>query len=131
MIVTDPNLDDNPIIFVNDAFTRLTGSSRDELLGRNCRFLQGPGTNRNDIAKVRDAIARLESIEIDLLNYRRDGSAFWNRLLVSPVFDKAGNLTHFFASQFDVSPDRNRLAELCRAQDDLEAEIATRMSDLS
>ena len=88
-------------------------------------------TNRDDVARIRTAVARRESIEIDLLNYRKDGTLFWNRLLVSPVFDEAGHLTHFFASQFDVSPERSRLTELSRAQSELETEIATRMQDLS
>lgn len=131
MIVTDPHQPDNPIVFVNEAFSRLTGYSHDELLGKNCRFLQGPGTNVDDITKVRNAIARRESIEIDLLNYRKDGSSFWNRLLVSPVFNKAGELTHFFASQFDVSPERNRVQELARTRGELETEIETRMRDIA
>ncbi|MCJ8140969.1 PAS domain-containing protein [Falsirhodobacter halotolerans] len=131
MIVTDPRLPDNPIVFVNDAFVTLTGYSREDLLGRNCRFLQGPGTNTDDITRVRNAIARRESIEIDLLNYRKDGSSFWNRLLVSPVFSKEGELTHFFASQFDVSPERNRLAEMTRNQGELEQEIERRMRDIA
>ncbi|MDB6455018.1 PAS domain-containing protein [Falsirhodobacter sp. 20TX0035] len=131
IIVTDPRLPDNPIVFVNDAVTKLTGYSREDLLGRNCRFLQGPGTNVNDITRLRDAIARRESIEIDLLNYRKDGSSFWNRLLVSPVFSKTGELTHFFASQFEVSPERNRVAELTRTQGELEVEIERRMHDVA
>ena len=131
MLITDPHQPDNPIIFVNDAFLKLTGYAREDLMGKNCRFLQGPGTNRDDVTKIRNAIARRESLEIDLLNYRKDGSTFWNRLLVSPVFNRAGKLTHFFASQFDVSPERNRLTELSKAQTELETEIATRMQDLS
>ena len=76
MLVTDPSLPDNPIIFMNDAFTKLTGYTREEVLGTNCRFLQGPGTSREDVTRVRNAIARREPIEIDLLNYRKDGSTF-------------------------------------------------------
>lgn len=131
MLITDPHQPDNPIIYVNDAFLSLTGYSRAEVMGTNCRFLQGPGTNAEDTAKVRNAVARQESIEIDLLNYRKDGSSFWNRLLVSPVFNADGRLTHYFASQFDVSPERNRLTELVRTQTDLEIEIAGRMQDIA
>lgn len=131
MLITDPHQPDNPIIFVNDAFSKLTGYSRDEIIGHNCRFLQGSGTNKDDVARVRSAIAREEPIELDLLNYRKDGSSFWNRLLISPVFDEAGDLRHFFASQFDVSPDRRRVSELQISHGELETEIERRMLDLS
>ena len=105
MLITDPRLPDNPIVFVNDAFARLTGYTRDETLGRNCRFLQGPGTNVDDVARLRQAIAERVPIEIELLNYKKDGSIFWNRVLVSPVFD-AGEVTYFFASQLDVTREK-------------------------
>jgi PAS domain S-box-containing protein len=131
MLITDPNQPDNPIVFLNDAFTKLTGYSREDVLGKNCRFLQGSGTNADDVTRVRNAIARREPIEIDLLNYRKDGSSFWNRLLISPVFDEAGALTYFFASQFDVSPDRNRLTELQHTQGELESEVEKRMLDVT
>ncbi|RIY03451.1 PAS domain-containing protein [Aureimonas flava] len=109
MIITDPATADNPIVFCNDAFVRLTGYDRDEILGRNCRFLQGPATNRDDVLKLRRAVEERRSIEIDLLNYRKDGSTFWNALLVSPVF-QGDELTFFFASQFDVT-ERKRAEE--------------------
>ncbi|WP_285294005.1 PAS domain-containing protein [Aureimonas altamirensis] len=130
MLITDPHQPDNPIIFVNDAFSRLTGYERHEILGRNCRFLQGTGTNTDDVTRIRNAVARREAIEVDLLNYRKDGSSFWNRLLVSPVFDEDGNLTYFFASQFDVSPDRRRVSELQNAHGEMESEVERRMLDL-
>ncbi|AWN48651.1 histidine kinase [Methylobacterium terrae] len=126
MLVTDPHRDDNPIVFVNDAFSRLTGYARDEILGRNCRFLQGPETSRDDVAKIRDAIERRVSVEIDLRNYKKDGEPFWNRLLVSPVFDDDGQLTYFFASQFDVTLERERLVRIQRDRDALEREIERR-----
>lgn len=105
MLITDPNQADNPIVFVNDAFAKLTGYSREETLGRNCRFLQGPGTNSEDIDRIRTAIAERQPIEIELLNYKKDGGVFWNRVLISPVFDR-GELTYFFASQLDVTRER-------------------------
>jgi len=131
MLITDPRQPDNPIIFANDAFERLTGYGRDETLGQNCRFLQGPGTNDDDITRIRMAIAKREPIEIDLLNYRKDGSTFWNRLLISPVFRGDGELTYFFASQFDVSPDRRRMGELETSRAELESEVERRMLDLA
>ena len=106
MVITDPHQADNPIVFANDAFCRSTGYSRDEIIGRNCRFLQGADTNRDDVARVAEAIRRREPIEQELLNYTKSGEAFWNRLLVSPVFDDAGELTYFFASQYNVTVER-------------------------
>ncbi len=72
MIITDPRRADNPIIFANEAFQNLTGYSRDEVIGCNCRFLQGPETNRRAVELIRDAIARAEAIQVDILNYRKD-----------------------------------------------------------
>jgi PAS domain S-box-containing protein len=128
MIITDPRLPDNPIVFANDAFAALTGYTREETLGRNCRFLQGPGTNAEDVDKIRRAVANKQSIEIDLLNYRKDGSLFWNRLLVSPVFDEA-DVTYFVASQYDVTHERTAPSGL--EQQELEATLHRRISDLS
>ena len=128
MLITDPRQPDNPIVFVNDAFAKLTGYSREETLGRNCRFLQGPGTNLEDVNKVREAIANLESVEVDLLNYRKDGAIFWNRLLVSPVFNE-GELTYFFASQLDVT--RERTAGISPDRDAIEGAMQQRIADLT
>ncbi len=128
MLITDPRQPDNPIVFVNDAFVKLTGYSREETLGRNCRFLQGPGTNLEDVSRLRKAVANLEPIEIDLLNYKKDGSIFWNRLLVSPVFNQ-GELTYFFASQLDVT--RERTAGISDDRDEVEAAMQQRIADLT
>lgn len=130
MLITDPTKPDNPIVFVNDAFARLTGYSREETLGRNCRFLQGPGTNADDVKRMREAINRRVPIELDLLNYRKDGTTFWNRLLMSPVFND-GELSFFFASQFDITPERERLGRVAHDRNALEAEVSRRVSDLT
>ena len=92
MLITDPRRDDNPIVFANAAFARLTGYDRGEIIGLNCRFLQGPETNRAEVARLRAAIEALEPIELELLNYKKDATTFWNRLLVSPVFDEDGRV---------------------------------------
>lgn len=130
MLITDPRQPDNPIVFANNAFSKLTGFSRQDIIGRNCRFLQGPETSQGDVSKLRDAIAQRVPIEIELLNYRKDGETFWNRLLVSPVFDAEGALSYFFASQFDVTLERERLVRLERDRKNLETEVNRRDAEL-
>ncbi|MBS9720515.1 PAS domain-containing protein [Tianweitania sp. BSSL-BM11] len=109
MVITDPRQDDNPIVFCNDAFVQLTGYDRAEIMGRNCRFLQGPDTDKQAVADLGRAVANREEIQTDLLNYRKDGTTFWNSLLLCPVYAD-GELTYFFASQMDVT-DKKRAEE--------------------
>jgi PAS domain S-box-containing protein len=116
MIVTDPRQPDNPIIFANQAFRAMTGYAPEELVGRNCRFLQGPETDRETISEVRRAIAERKEIATEILNYRKNGSTFWNALFISPVYDQAGNLVYFFGSQLDVSRRRDAEEALRQAQ---------------
>lgn len=131
MIITDPSLPDNPIIFCNAAFQKLTGYDRDEIIGRNCRFLQGPATSQDAVSRIRTAIAAGESLDVDILNYRKDGSTFWNALYLSPVHNAAGTIQFFFASQLDIT-DRVEAHETI-AQDKaiMEREIERRTADLS
>ncbi len=116
MIVTDPNQHDNPIIFANPAFLHMTGYAPEELIGRNCRLLQGPETDPSVIAEVRRAIEQRRETSVEILNYKKNGSAFWNALFVSPVFGKDGSLRYFFASQLDVSRRRDAEDGLRQAQ---------------
>lgn len=116
MSVTDPNQPDNPIIFANGAFLELTGYSTDELYGRNCRLMQGADTDPQAIALIRDAVKAKSEISIELLNYRKDGSSFWNALFVSPVYNEAGELIYYFASQLDVSRRRDAEEALHQSQ---------------
>jgi PAS domain S-box-containing protein len=124
MIIADARLPDQPVVFTNEAFCRLTGYARDEILGRNCRFLQGPETDPAARARIRAAVAAGEPLEIEIRNHRKDGEPFWNRLLMAPVHDADGNLTYFFASQVDVTLERERL-------EGLEARNAALMADLA
>ncbi len=130
MIVTDPNQPDNPVIFCNAAFERLTGYSKDEMIGVNCRLLQGPDTSAATVASIRDAIAAGRDIAADNLNYRKDGSTFWNALFISPVRDDDGRIVYFFASQLDFTNVKSREAELAAARHLAEEAVAERTSDL-
>jgi PAS domain S-box-containing protein len=131
MIVTDATQADNPIIFANDAFLRLTGYARDEVIGRNCRFLQGLETDPQAIEALRLAIAAREDVSVDILNYRKDGSSFWNALYLSPVRSKAGTVLYFFGSQLDVTDKKRAELDLREARSDLEALIADRTRELT
>jgi len=106
MVVTDPRQADNPIVLANQAFLDLTGYSAAEIVGRNCRFLQGDGTSAAAVNDIRAAITEARELTIDILNYRKDGSAFWNQLHISPIHDDEGCLLYFFASQDDVTEFR-------------------------
>ncbi|KEQ02955.1 PAS domain-containing protein [Pseudorhizobium pelagicum] len=106
MVMTDARQQDNPIVLANAAFLNLTGYTADEVLGRNCRFLQGPLTSAAAVAEVRLGIAEEQEVNVELLNYRKDGTAFWNQLHISPIHDDDGNVAYFFASQIDVTEFR-------------------------
>lgn len=126
MVMTDPALPDNPIVFANDAFYRLTGYAADEVLGRNCRFLQGPDTDPAAIARVRDAVARGEPVRVDLLNYRKDGHPFWNDMTLTPVRDEAGTLRSYFAVLTDVTRTRQAERALSVEKDGLAQDLEAR-----
>ncbi|WP_377278304.1 PAS domain-containing protein [Rhizobium sp. R86522] len=131
MLITDPRQPDNPIIFCNQAFSNLTGYSTDELIGRNCRLLQGPETDIGAIARLREAISAERDLAIDILNYRKDGSQFWNALFVSPVRDADGEVVYFFASQLDFTTIKSKELDLAEARQSAEREVARRTHDLS
>lgn len=116
MILTDPNQPDNPIAFANKAFLDLTGYEESEILGRNCRFLQGAHTDREVIAEIREAVETGRSIAAEILNYKRDGTPFWNALFIGPVYDADGKLAYQFASQLDVTRRRNTEQSFRQAQ---------------
>lgn len=103
VFVTDPNQPNNPITYANHAIESITGYSREELIGKNCRFLQGPGTDAGTVNEMREAIAANKPCTVVLKNYRKDGSMFWNELTISPVMDRDGNTSNFVGVQHDVT----------------------------
>ena len=106
MLVTDPRQPDNPIVFVNRAFLDLTLYEEKDVIGRNCRLLQGPQTDRRTVDEIRAALAERRAVALDILNYKADGTPFWNALYIGPIFDQDGELLYFFASQMDITQRR-------------------------
>ncbi len=120
--ITDARQSDNPIVLANAAFLDLTGYADHEIIGHNCRFLQGPDTDPDTIARIKAAIeARLDVTE-ELLNYRKDGTSFWNRLFISPIADETGRAIYFFSSQMDIT-DSRRAADLQASEHRLLREV--------
>jgi len=125
-LLTNPNLPDNPIIFANDAFLRLTGYGRDEILGRNCRFLRGPETDPEATNCIRNAIDEVRPVSTKLLNYRKDGRPFWNQLHISPIFDEVGVLAYYVGYQHDITEQVEAEQALQLARQELEGRLAER-----
>ncbi|WP_298972231.1 PAS domain-containing protein [uncultured Roseobacter sp.] len=130
MVVSDPYLEDNPIIYVNRAFTIQTGYARSAVIGRNCRFLQGEDTDIAAVNHIREGIARRESVTADILNYRANGEPFMNRLLIAPLTDKAGKLRYFVGIQKEMDAGLKDTAteiadvQLSEIQDRVENDIS-------
>lgn len=102
VVFSDPSLPDNPMIYVSDEFEAQTGYSPEEAVGRNCRFLQGPETNPHVIEAIRHGLKAETRFTIDILNYRKDGSPFVNRLRIRPIYDGDGRLIYFAGAQNPV-----------------------------
>lgn len=114
VVIADCTQEGMPIIYVNSGFTAMTGYSAQEVLGRNCRFLQGAGTDPQAKEAIRQAITGRQPCSVEILNYRKDGSPFWNRLSITPVRDGLGQVTHFIGIQTDITV-RRRAEDLLRA----------------
>ena len=120
IIITDAQQPDNPIIDVNHAFETMSGYTRLEVVGRNCRFLQLNDNRQDSLAKLRLALHRRKNIRVVLKNYRKDGTMFWNELVVSPVFAADGALIYFIGIMQDVSAQQMVLANLTKTNEQLE-----------
>ena len=101
--IADARKPDRPLIYVNQGFERLTGYARESVLGTNCRFLQGTDTDPETVAVIRRAVEEGHECVVELLNYRKDGTPFWNRLSITPITDQAGTVTHFIGVQSDIT----------------------------
>ncbi len=112
IILTNPHAEDNPIIYVNDKFTDLTGYEKDEVLGRNCRFLQGEQTREEPVDKLRTAVENREPVTVELRNYRADGTKFWNHVRIAPLFDDNGDIEYFVGFQNDVTKKKTHEEQL-------------------
>ncbi len=120
--ISDPHQPDCPIVYCNEAFVELTGYPIDEIIGRNCRFLQGEKTQQSSIARLRKAVDRQVYTVVDILNYRKDGTAFWNAVHIGPIYNADGELEYFFGSQWDISEllaARETIVENDRVADEL------------
>jgi len=108
VVITDPSLPDNPIIYTNKAFEKVTGYTTKEIIGQNCRFLQGEKTSRQEVARVRKAIEEEQSVIVELLNYRKDGKPFWNELSMYPIYVPSEDKLYFVGVQQDISDRKNQ-----------------------
>lgn len=116
IVITDAKYSEQPIIYVNPAFEKITGYSSDEILGKNCRFLQGQDHDQPELKKLRKAIKAGESCTVVLKNYRKDGTLFWNELSIDPIYDEHGKLINFMGFQ-------NEITERVKIKQDLEKQI--------
>ena len=117
IVITDPKLPDNPIVYVNPAFERISGYGAEEVRGRNCRFLQGEERDQPALDELRTALREERESRVVLRNYRKDGEPFWNELYVSPVHDDGGRLTNFVGVQNDIT-ERRRIEEVLRESEE-------------
>lgn len=101
--LADPDLPDSPIVYANEVFCRMTGYSREEILGRNCRFLHGDDLDQPGLTRIREALGVHQPVDTVLRNYRKDGTLFYNRLHIRPLFDRDGRVIYYLGVQHDVT----------------------------
>lgn len=119
--LADPDLEDAPIIYANKAFERLTGYSQEEIIGHNCRFLQGEDRDQAGRYRIAEAIKNHEAVEVTLRNYKKDGTLFFNRLKITPLFDKKQSVMYYLGVQYDITGQINASNEIKELNDLLSA----------
>ncbi|MBX9722358.1 MAG: PAS domain-containing protein [Candidatus Obscuribacterales bacterium] len=128
--ITDPSLPDNPIVYVNTAFTEMTGYSLEEILGTNCRFLQGADRNQPELEPLRKALKEGSACVAVLRNYKKDGTLFFNELSIAPVFDKNGKLINFIGVQHDITARKDAERRVSEFYSMVSHELRTPLSSI-
>ena len=128
MVISDATKPDNPITYVNPGFEKLTGYPSSEVVGKNCRFLQGPGTDPKSIEKIRTAVSKGEAVRTGLLNYRKDGQPFYNELVITPVKNEQGKVVNFVGVQLDMTQQQEAEQKMVQARDVAEAANSAKSS---
>jgi PAS domain S-box-containing protein len=118
--LSDPDLEDSPIVYANKAFENMCGYPQEEIVGRNCRFLQGTDRNQPELDRLRAAVKKSEPVEVTLRNYRKNGELFHNRLVVKPLTDDRGNVVYFLGVQYDITEQINARKEIDQLSKQLE-----------
>lgn len=119
--LSDPDLEDMPLVYVNKAFETVTGYSQEETIGKNCRFLQGTDRDQEDLPRLREAIRNRQPVEVMLRNYRKNGELFYNHLALTPLFDPNGKLLYYLGVQYDITPQVRAEEEIKRLTGCLES----------
>ena len=119
--LADPDLPDMPIVYANKAFEIISGYAQDEVVGKNCRFLQGQDRDQPERFLIRRAVDDCQPIEVTLRNYRKDGVLFYNHLALTPLFDREGRLIYYLGVQYDVTRQVQAEEEIRRLSDNLES----------
>ncbi len=117
--LSDPDKDDNPIVYCNKAFEIITGYSKEETVGRNCRFLHEQDKDQEELQLIRDAIKNAKPVEVTLKNFRKNGELFYNRLSITPLFDNEGHLIYFLGVQYDLTEQVLAQQEISRLTETL------------
>lgn len=112
--LSDPDQPDNPIVYANEAFEWITGYERAEIIGRNCRFLQGEDHDQPEVERIREALRDHKPVTVTLRNYRKDGTLFYNQFTIRPLFDPQGHLIYYLGIQYDVTEKVRAREELKR-----------------